>query len=135
MLGADLAVGVDLDPVAVEVAVENSRLASVFDRVCFAVADISAVRGRFDCVLMNPPFGVRRKHMDLEFLRKAVQLSDTVYSIHKTSTIRYLSRWFEEAGWRIDVALRVRFRIPRMFRFHEKRFHVVDAAIIRAVKE
>ena len=135
MLGADLVVGVDVDPLAVEVAAENSRIALVSDRVCFAVADISAVRGRFDCVLMNPPFGVRRRHMDLEFLRKAVQLSDTVYSIHKTSTLRYLSRWLEDAGWRIDVALRVRFRIPRMFRFHEKRYHVVDAAIIRAVRE
>jgi len=135
MLGADLAVGVDVDPVAVRVAVENSELASVSDRVRFVVADVSAVRGRFDCVLMNPPFGVRRRHMDVEFLRKAVQLSDTVYSIHKASTIRYVSRWLGSRGWRVDAALGMKLRIPKMFRFHEKRFHSVDVAIIRAVRE
>ncbi len=38
-------------------------------------------------VIMNPPFGCRRKGIDMCFLQRGVQMARTaVYSLHKTST-------------------------------------------------
>lgn len=45
-----------------------------------------------DTVVMNPPFGTRKKGADMEFLSAAMKVaSRAVYSLHKTST-REVSR-------------------------------------------
>lgn len=49
-------------------------------------------------VVMNPPFGTRRKGADVDFLRAAFAIScNSVYSLHKSSTrdhlLRVAERW------------------------------------------
>ncbi|CAN0900116.1 rRNA N6-adenosine-methyltransferase METTL5 [Linum grandiflorum] len=40
-----------------------------------------------DTVVMNPPFGTRKKGADMDFLSAALKIaSQAVYSLHKTST-------------------------------------------------
>ncbi len=53
--------GYDIDPAAVELALENARRAGVGDCVAASVRDIRAFReeGRFGCVVCNPPYGQR----------------------------------------------------------------------------
>lgn len=53
-----------------------------------------------DTVVMNPPFGTRKKGADMEFLSAAMKVaSQAVYSLHKTSTrevsifLSYLHSW------------------------------------------
>lgn len=46
-----------------------------------------------DVVIMNPPFGTRRKGADMEFLQAAFQLScGTIYSLHKSSTRQHIQK-------------------------------------------
>ena len=53
----------------------------------------SPLRCRADVVIMNPPFGTRRKGADMEFLRAAFLLaSESIYSLHKSSTRAYIKR-------------------------------------------
>ena len=50
-------------------------------------------RYRADVVVMNPPFGARRKGADTAFLRAAFLLArGSVYSLHKSSTRAYLQK-------------------------------------------
>jgi len=50
-------------------------------------------RCRADVVIMNPPFGTRRKGADMEFLRAAFLLAkESVYSLHKSSTRAHIQR-------------------------------------------
>jgi rRNA N6-adenosine-methyltransferase METTL5 len=50
-------------------------------------------RLRADTVVMNPPFGTRRKGADMEFLAAALKLSrGSVYSLHKSSTRSHIQR-------------------------------------------
>lgn len=48
----------------------------------------SSFEGKFDTVIMNPPFGTKQNPgLDMIFLEQAVKLTnDVVYSLHKTST-------------------------------------------------
>ena len=52
-LGSSLAMGIDLDPKAVEVAGENARINGVEDRFYAATTPLSCLEGRYDLVLAN----------------------------------------------------------------------------------
>ena len=120
LLGAQGVVGVDIDPKAVEVAMENAEGAGVLERCHWVVGDIAPLRGVFDTVLMNPPFGTRRRHLDVRFLSEALGLAGSVYSLHKSSTRRFLTGFIRRRGGRVSTLLQVDLDIPRMFDFHEK---------------
>ena len=49
----------------------------------------------FDTVIMNPPFGTKKETTghDVRFLERAVLMARTaVYSLHKSSTRRFLAK-------------------------------------------
>ena len=81
-LGARCVVGVDVDKAAVRIASEASRQAGLKEGVQWVIGDIDAVRGTFDTVLQNPPFGVQTRAADRKFLEKALEIGDSVYSLH-----------------------------------------------------
>jgi ribosomal protein L11 methyltransferase len=51
--GAARAVGIDIDPVAVDSAVENAALNGLADQVEFTDQPLHAIKGRFDLVVAN----------------------------------------------------------------------------------
>lgn len=63
----------------------QKRLARQIDLILCDVRQIAAQsRLMADTVVMNPPFGTRRKGADLEFLDAAFKLSrNAIYSLHK----------------------------------------------------
>jgi len=87
--------------------------------------DLDAVHGRFDTVVMNPPFGTKRKHLDRTFLAKAIGIAPVTYSIHKSSTRDYLLKYLERRGCGVRAILEYTLEIPRMFERHMKRRYPV----------
>ena len=134
LLGASRVVGVDIDPRAVEVAVENAEVAEVSDRCCFVSGDVAALRGVFDTVLMNPPFGTRRRHLDVRFLVEALRLAGSVYSIHKSSTRKFIKGFIRRRGSRVSSLLQMDLEIPWMFDFHEKARRSVTVDLYRVAR-
>jgi putative methylase len=154
-LGTEDVVGVDVDRTAVKVALANSVETGLEKRVQWVAADISAIRGEFDTVLQNPPFGVQRPHADREFLQKALESARCVYSLHRNphqdgTFVRkvkncgnaamlvqaspYLKRFIERNGGRIRAVYALVMDIPHMFEFHTKKRHefVADLYVIES---
>ena len=133
LLGAREALGVDIDGEAVEIAVEASRNLGVSDRTFWAVADISAVRGRFDTAIQNPPFGVRKRGADRPFLAKALETCSVVYSLHKAGeeNRRFLKAFIEGLGGRVTHVIPMVLRLPATLPFHEQRFRDVAVDLYR----
>jgi putative methylase len=152
-LGAKEVVGVDIDKTAVKAAYENSANAGLQDRVQWVTANIEAVRGEFDTVLQNPPFGVQKRGADRKFLEKALKSGKVVYSLHKstqnsTALIRklkvhrgdniqaspssFLRRLVEKHGGEIKAVYSMVMNIPYMFNFHTREKHefIVDLYVI-----
>lgn len=152
-LGAGDVVGVDVDRVAVDVAVENSKSVGLEGRVSWVVADVAAVCGCFDTVLENPPFGVQTTGADRRFLEKALEVGRNVYSLHKrpragrdllerlrsrgsgfeaVAPSPFLRRFVEDRGRRIRGVYAMVMSVPHMFDFHRKGRHefVVDLYVI-----
>jgi len=122
-IGARRVAAIDIDPVAIGVAHENSRAAMT--EVDWIVGDLSAIRGEFDTVIMNPPFGTKQKHVDKVFLNKAIQIGDIVYSIHKSATREHILQYLKQCGCKVDAIHEYTLNIPKMFEHHRKRKYPV----------
>jgi putative methylase len=148
-LGAQCVVGVDIDKKAIKIASENSKKAGLRTNIQWVVGDISAITGKFDTVLQNPPFGVQRRAADRKFLEKALEVGNVVYSLHNhpTTDKQLMKRLKANSGSLLRVApspfieefverhqgvvkavYALLMTIPRMFSFHTKAKHdfVVD---------
>jgi len=130
LLGAEYVVGLDLDPLAVKTAKENAEMLGV-ENVDWVAGPLEALRGGFDVVVENPPFGVWRRGADLEFLRKALTLAPVVYSVHKAGNRRHISAAAERFGGRITAAFKSKIVIPHMFSFHKKPKKWVEVEVYR----
>ncbi len=153
-LGAKQVIGVDVDKVAVSAALKNSVRIGLKGRVQWVTADIDAIRGSFDTALQNPPYGVQRRGADRKFLEKALETSNTVYSLHKSphsgkafihrlrtsgngvvqvDPAPFLKGFIESHGGSIKAVYAMLMTIPHMFTFHTKRRHefVADLYVIK----
>jgi len=150
-LGAKQVVGVDIDKTAVKLAFKNSVENEMKDKLQWVAADINAIRGKFDTVLQNPPFGVQKRRADRAFLKKAMELGNKVYSLHKSSHKNkdfikklksanivsvspslFLKKFIKNHGGEIKAVYTMLMTIPHMFFFHQKKKHefAVDLYVI-----
>lgn len=129
LMGARSVLGVDVDERTLILARENAAgLGAVLD---WATQDIEDVKGKFDTVLMNPPYGTRLRHHDINFLLKAFQLAPVTYSIHKSSTRDYLSGFVKKQGRIVDEIRSMRMAIPNLFSFHKKKWAGIEVDVYR----
>lgn len=130
ILGAAEVVGVDIDPLAIEVAKRNARRAKV--DVSWTHADVTAMSGPFDTVLMNPPFGSQTRHADLPFLDTALAVGRVVYSFHNAATEEFVVRRIESRGGHVTDRAAYEFPLPRTFRFHREEVRRIPVVLLRS---
>jgi len=131
ILGADQVVGVDLDSESVHAALSNSKRMRM--KVDWVIGDIEVVQGLFDTVIMNPPFGTKREHADVKFLNAALKMSKVMYSIHKSTTRSFISRWLKDAHAEFEVVMTTKMLIPHQYDFHHKRSYLVVIDALRII--
>jgi putative methylase len=133
LLGAMETVGVDIDKEAVKLAKKSAEKLGVKNKTQLILGDIDVLRGRFDTVLQNPPFGVQKRGADRRFLLKALELASMVYSLHKggESNRTFIKRFIERHGGKVTGILPMKLNIPRLFKFHTERKHEVEVDLYR----
>jgi len=132
-LGATEAVGIDIDGSAIRKARKSAESAGLKSRLSWIVGDVGILRGEFDTVLQNPPFGVQQRTADRRFLLKALELAPVVYSLHKggEGNRMFIKRFIEANGGKVTSIFQMKLNIPRMFRFHTERKHEVNVDLYR----
>ncbi|KAG8234860.1 hypothetical protein J437_LFUL013362 [Ladona fulva] len=90
----------------------------------------------FDTVVMNPPFGTKNNHgADMAFLKSALRIARcAVYSLHKTSTRNYVltkGREWGGKGTTAEVLAKLRFDLPKSYKFHNKKNVDVEVDFVR----
>ncbi len=131
IMGSMKVVGVDVDERAIDLAKENAMAAGV--QVEWVVSDIAEVGGRYDTVIMNPPYGTRSPHLDVRFLERAFELAPVSYSIHKSSTREFLKGVIAKKNRRVDGVRSMSLNIPHLFPFHHKKWENVEVDLYRIV--
>jgi putative methylase len=133
LLGAREAVGVDIDTVAVRLAQRNAEKLGVKEKTFWIVAEIDAMRGAFNTVLQNPPFGVQKRRADRKFIKKSLELGDKIYSLHKSGerNREFIKRFIEKHGGKVTGMFPMKIDIPKLFQFHTKRKRSVKVDLYR----
>ncbi len=123
MMRSRKVVGVDIDETAIALARENAVAAGV--QVEWLVSDIDEVEGKYDTVIMNPPYG------NVRFLERAFELAPVSYSIHKSSTRKFLKSFIAKRNRKVDGLRSMRLNIPHLFPFHHKKWESVQIDLYR----
>ena len=125
--------GVDLDVASVRIAQKNAKTLGLIEKTNWIIADINCVRGTFDTILQNPPFGVQQRRSDRQFVLKSLELSRIIYSFHKSgdSNRSFIKRFIEEHGGKITNIFPMTMEIPRIFKFHTKKKHSIQVDLYR----
>lgn len=131
ILGAKKSTGIDIDEKAL--AVGDAYKKALGLDVEFNHCRISEFSGRYDTVLMNPPFGAQKKHKhaDRDFLAKALELAPVVYSFHLLETENFVKDFVANRNAVITFEKRYKFPIPYMFKFHTKKLKMFEVVAIR----
>jgi putative methylase len=132
ILGARTVVGVDIDASSIRVASQSAKVLRV--DAGWVVGDIGAIWGPFDTILMNPPFGTKQPHADLQFLQCAEKLASVIYSIHKSSTRNFLGQWLQNQTLTAERIMSTKMEIPHQFLFHRKPKRFVEVDVFRIIR-
>ena len=101
----------------------------------FVVGDVGLFKEEADVVVMNPPFGTRKKHADREFLDAAMKIAPVIYSFHKSETLPYLKGFLAQKGWRITHAWNFFFPLKAAMAHHRRRIHRIKVSCMRLSKQ
>lgn len=136
LLGSGHVIGVDLDSDALGICQQNINQ---FDDlpVDLVMCHVTSLQGmthlQVDTVIMNPPFGTRNKGADLEFLRTGLKIARrAVYSLHKTSTRKHISRLMEkDFQGTCKVVAQLRYDLPASYAFHKQKTKDIEVDLWR----
>ena len=137
LLGARKIYFLDNDAKAINICVENyNKLKEEYEigDAEFITADITLFDEEVDCVIENPPFGTKEKHIDKVFLEKAFSIAPLIYSMHKYVTKNFIEAIVKDYNFEITSYFRYDFPIKAQFSFHKKPVKNIDVAVWRMVK-
>lgn len=122
-------VSIDCDEDALAICKENMEYFEI-ENNNIVNQRIEDVDTKCDTVIMNPPFGTRNSGADIMAVEKAMQIGNVVYSLHKTSTRKYILSKFTNAV----VLAELKYDLHRTQKFHKKEKKEIYVDLIRFVK-
>lgn len=120
LLGAEEVVGIDIDDESIRRARNLSSEWGFSDTVRFKAIEVNDVNEDADTVIMNPPFGSQKKHADLPFLNKAMEIADKIYSLHNLVTRDFVIKHVQDKNYKVIGEKRYMFELDNIFIFHTR---------------
>lgn len=96
--------------------------------------DVLDVLLRGDTIIQNPPFGTKKRKMDTNFLKKAFEIGDVVYSLHKKGNYDFIRNVALENGFELVEMQKYNFPIKAMFEVHKKRKVLIEVELYRFMR-
>jgi len=138
-LGAQKVYFVDFDKKVMDVAKANvAKIESeckVAGETIFRLSDINDFDEQVGLVVMNPPFGIKVRHMDKVFLKKAFEIGKVVYSFHKTESKKFLASFAKDNNFKITDVFDFEFPLKATMSFHSKRIKKILVSCFRFEKQ
>ena len=135
VLGAGKVYFVDSDEGSLEIAKRN--LEKVKSEGCnigeavFRCQDVNDFEEKADLVVQNPPFGIKVRHMDKVFLNKAFELSNLVYSFHKSESKRFIEAISDDNGFKVTNIWDFEFPLKATMSYHTRRIKRIKVSCFR----
>jgi putative methylase len=144
LYGAEKVYFVDKDQKALAILRDNLRFVEEVsgrkfnDKAIIVHADMANLSKKdypdITMIIQNPPFGKWNKKMDIHFIKKALSLSDIVYTFHIFETKRFIEDLIKDNGFASTNAWKFRFPIKRSMAHHTKKIEYISVGCWRAEK-
>ena len=138
-LGAQKVYFVDFDQKVMEIAKDSmAKVKSEYNltgKAVFLWQNVYDFNEQVDLVVMNPPFGVKVRHADRKFLKKAFEVGKVVYSFHKTESKKFLERFAKDNNFKITDVFDFKFPLKATMPFHSKRIKRIPVSCFRFEKQ
>jgi putative methylase len=136
ILGAKKVYFIDIDNNSLEIINENIVfLKDEFDvnikKTNYEILniDIKSFDKKVDCVIQNPPFGTREKNQDKIFLLKAFELSNIVYSLHKTSTSKFIMGLGQKNNFNLIEKIDFNYPLKNTYKQHKSKIKIIEVSL------
>lgn len=133
---------VDIDNNAIKILKENIQF--IKDNYDVKLCDFEIIQSDIndlqinepiDTVIMNPPFGLRNKNIDMVFLEKSVNLCNTIYMIQKKIRIKQkISRFAKKFDFKVNQ-YDINYKMKKQYDIHKKKYKKMDFSIILLTKD
>ena len=135
LLGAENIIGIDIDKSALKLARSLciSNLSLINSPVeFFPFKKIQASR-KIQGVIMNPPFGTKRKFIDLVFLKKAMETRSWIISLHKynVTSLDKIKTICENNKYYISKRRILDMELPKTYAIHLKLTYTVKVILLQ----
>lgn len=131
----DRVIGIDRDPNAIAIAVDNEITVEPPTPVHWLRGDATRVPVCLDhsTVLMNPPFGAQteRAHADRAFLETASEIASVSYSVHNAGSESFIDAFTADAGGTVTHRFEADFALPHQYPFHTEDRETITTEIYR----
>ena len=139
ILGAKEVYFVDNDENALKQAKINYKRAkseySIEGKAVFLCISIDDFNEKCDTVVQNPPFGVKVRHADRKFLKKAIKIAPVVYSFHKSESKGFINAFSEDNGYIVSHKWDFEFPLKATMSFHKKRIKRIKVSCFRLERD
>ena len=92
------------------------------------------VQIKADVVIQNPPFGTKEKHIDKQFLEKAFTIAPVVYSLHKSTSDKFIKAVASDHMFKCQLIHEFNFPIKASMKHHKKKVEIVKVGCWKLVK-
>jgi len=100
-----------------------------FNGGVFFEEDIKKFNKKVNVVVQNPPFGVQKEHADREFLVKALEVAETVYSFHKIESENFINKFCRDNNAITKKIFVFDFPLKKTQKFHKKELYKVKVGV------
>lgn len=131
LMGAQKAIGYDIDPYIISIAKEYSTKHHY--PVEFHTQEITSIQTSCDTILMNPPFGAQKANLkaDRKFIEKGFETASVLYSFHLKKTVPFLEKMVTALQGEITLQKDYEFPIKWLFDFHYKQVVSYKVVLLR----
>lgn len=130
ILGAKGVSFIDIDEEALDMARNNLEKAksetSIKGKYTFLREDVQLTQCKGDVVVQNPPFGVKVRHKDREFLEAAVRAAPIVHTLHKSESDSFIMAFCRDIGYKVTHQKKYIFPLKATMDFHRKKIERID---------
>lgn len=139
LLGAKKVYFVEKDKRAIEILKDNLKTLTLKSNQILGEyeikdGDVLNVLLRGDTIIQNPPFGTKKRNMDTKFLKKAFEIGDVVYSLHKKGNYDFIRNIALENSFELVEKESFKFPIKAMFEVHKKRKVMIEVELYRFMR-
>ena len=134
-IGSKNIVGIDIDKKVLKIAQKNASTLNVQNlsiiNSSIEFLNLGKFSHKVNGIIMNPPFGTKRKFLDFVFLLKAMQTKAWILTLHKDNleSEKKLLELCEKNGYLIDKKKKLTYNLPNTHKVHKMNTYPVKVSL------